>query len=115
MPNYTYHCDKCNITFELFFTIRDYIESPKCPSCKKNKTCRSYKDDMQTISTSIKKLDSELKTIGDLANRNRDKLSDDEKQHLFNKHNEYKDEAFQKPLPKGMDKISKPKKKIKWT
>jgi hypothetical protein len=70
---------------------------------------------MQTLSTSIKKSDSELKTIGDLANRNRDRLSEDEKQHLYDKHNSYKDTELEKSLPKGMNKISKPKKKIKWT
>jgi pyruvate-formate lyase-activating enzyme len=70
---------------------------------------------MSTISSSVKKTDSELKTIGDLANRNRDKMSNDHKQHLQEKHNEYKDTELEKQLPKGMNRIKKPKKKIKWT
>jgi hypothetical protein len=63
----------------------------------------------------IRKSDSELKTIGDLANRNRDKMSNDHKSYLQEKHNEYKDTELAKELPKGMSKIKKPTKKIKWT
>jgi pyruvate-formate lyase-activating enzyme len=63
----------------------------------------------------VKKSDSELKTIGDIANRNRDKLSEDEKTHLYEKHNKYKDQDLTKQLPQGMKRIQKPKKKIKWT
>lgn len=114
MPSYTYCCEKCNHVFELFFHISDYIENPKCVSCSSRKTSRSYDRDMLTISSSVKKADSELKTVGDLANRNRDKLSEDEKQHLYDKHNKYKDTDLEKQLPKGMSKIKKPKKKIKW-
>ena len=115
MPIYTYKCEKCEVKFELFFTINKYEEHPLCTSCKSKKTNRSYEDDMSTISSSVKKSDSELKTIGDLANRNRDKMSNDHKQYLQEKHNEYKDTELEKQLPKGMNRIKKPKKKIKWT
>jgi hypothetical protein len=40
-------------------------------------------------------------------------LSEDEKQHLYKKHNEYKDEQYQKPLPTGMSRVKK-QPKIKW-
>jgi len=70
--------------------------------------------DMLTISGSVKKSDSELKTVGDLANRNRDKLSSDEKEYLHNKHNKNKDKDLEKQLPKGMSRMQKPNKKIKW-
>lgn len=115
MPTYTYLCDSCFHKFELFFSIRDYKEQPKCIHCKSKKTSRFYEVDMKTISGSVKKSDSELKTIGDIANRNRDKLSEDEKQHLDEKHNSYKDSELTKELPKGMSRIKKPNKKIKWT
>jgi putative FmdB family regulatory protein len=114
MPTYSYLCEKCNASFELFFYIANYIEKPKCLKCNSNKTHRNYIDDVMTQSTSVRKLDSELKTLGDLANRNRDKLSSDEKAALEHKHNEYKDTKEDKPLPKGMTRLKK-QNKIKWT
>jgi len=69
---------------------------------------------MLTINGSVKKSDSELKTIGDLANRNRDRMTNDQKNYLDKKHNEYKDQDLAKELPKGMSRIKKPKNKIKW-
>lgn len=114
MPTYTYTCEKCNNNFELFFYIKDYNENPKCEHCKSSKTHRCYAADAATQSTSVRKSDSELKTIGDLANRNRDRLSDDQKIELQQKHNSYKDNQPEKPLPKGMSRIKKPP-KIKWT
>lgn len=116
MPNYTFFCKKCNKKFELFFSIKDYKEKPKCEFCKSFSTERSYEDDLHTISSSVRKSDNELKTLGDLANRNRDRLSNDEKQLLEIKHNEYKDEKFKnkKTLPKGMTRLKK-QPKIKWT
>jgi putative FmdB family regulatory protein len=113
MPTYSYICNSCNHSFELFSYIKDYNAHPKCPSCNKSKTDRDYENDLLTINSSIVKHDSELKTIGDLANRNRDRMSDDQKNELSKKHNDYKDEQSQKPLPKGMSRINKPK-KIKW-
>lgn len=114
MPVYSYKCDKCHNNFELFFSIRDYQETPKCSICRSKNTTRQYIADVATINTSVKKSDSELKTIGDLANRNRDKLSQDEKESLFKKHNEYKLKESTKELPKGMSRIKKPDNKIKW-
>lgn len=112
MPTYSYHCEKCNCEFELFFYIKDYNDSPKCIECNSSSTHRSYIKDVCTQSTSVKKADSELKTIGDLANRNRDRLSDDEKQELYKKHNEYKDHKEENPLPKGMSRMKKGTKTI---
>ena len=113
MPTYTYCCGKCSQKFELFFYIKDYIESPPCPYCKYNLTERSYIDDVSSVQNSIIKHDSELKTVGDLANRNRDRMSNDQKQSLYHKHNSYKDSS-PSPLPKGMNRIKKPP-KTKWT
>lgn len=113
MPTYSYSCDNCGSNFELFLYIRDYIECPKCINCGKKKTCRRYIDDVLSQNCSIKKSDSELKTVGDLANRNRDKMNDDQKSSLYHKHNEYKHQDIDKPLPKGMSRIKK-QKKIKW-
>lgn len=74
-----------------------------------------YKDDLSTLNTSIKLSDSEIKTLGHLANRNAERLSQDEKEHLNTKHNSYKDADTEINLPAGMSKIKKPKSKTKWT
>jgi putative FmdB family regulatory protein len=115
MPTYSYKCNKCKKDFELFFYIRQYQPSPKCIYCGSNNTIREVVKDAQTINSSIIKNDSELKTIGDLANRNRDRMSTDHKIGLEQKHNEYKENKPTKELPKGMSRISKPKNKTRWT
>ena len=83
MPTYSYECSKCKIGFELFFYIKDYNPIPQCPHCKSNQTNRRYTEDVKSQSTSVRKSDTELKTVGDLANRNRDRLSEDEKINLY--------------------------------
>lgn len=114
MPTYTYFCEKCNSSFELFSYIKDYNPNPNCVLCSKNKAHRLYSVDVATQSTSIRKSDSELKTIGDLAMRNTERMSDDQKAHLYMKHNSYREDITEaKPLPTGMSRIEK-KPKIKW-
>ena len=110
MPNYTYECNACHYVFELFSTIKDYQESPKCVKCNSKKTSRMLAEDAMTLNSSVKKSDSELKTIGDLANRNRDKMSEDQKTHLHKKHNDYKEKESDKELPTGMSRMKKPTK-----
>jgi putative FmdB family regulatory protein len=114
MPTYSYRCEKCDKEFELFFHIKDYTEQPKCTECGSKKTYRSYISDVLTQSLSFKKGDSELKTLGDLALRNTERMSKDQKTHLHMKHNEYKEDKEEtKQLPKGMSRIKKPP-KTKW-
>ena len=113
MPTYSYSCNKCNKDFELFLSMKDYIEQPRCPSCNSVKTCRRYIDDVSTLNASVKKADSELKTLGDIANRNRDRMSDDQKQALSEKHNAYRDNEILKDLPAGMSRMKK-QPKTKW-
>jgi putative FmdB family regulatory protein len=114
MPNYSYNCEHCNTDFELFFYIKDYVSQPKCINCSSKKTTRNYIADVVTQSSNVKKSDSELKTIGDLALRNSDRMSEDEKISLFKKHNAYKENIEDiKPLPQGMNRVKK-QPKIKW-
>lgn len=113
MPTYTYSCGSCGKKFEMFFYISDYNPTPTCLFCSNPKTERSYIDDISSVQGSVIKSDSELKTIGDIANRNRDRLSNDQKQELYHKHNSYK-ESVDNPLPKGMNRVKKPP-KTKWT
>ena len=114
MPVYTFQCIKCQHSFELFATYSGYDAiKARCPECNSKKIERSYQTDLQNIMGSVKKSDSDIK-LGDLANRNRDRMSDDHKAHLYRKHNEYKDPSHNKPLPKGMSR-PKRKPKTKWT
>ena len=114
MPTYSYTCSECDSFFELFFTISQYQDKPKCEHCGSKKTNRDYQTDLRSVVNSVIKSDSELKTIGDLANRNRDRLSNDHKTSLEDKHNSYKETPSDKPLPKGMSRMKKPSHKIKW-
>lgn len=112
MPTYTYICGKCSKKFELFSYLADYTDHPPCEYCSSKKTDRSYIDDLCV--GFVKKADSELNTIGDLANRNRDRMSQDEKISLHDKHNSYKEKESHAELPKGMNRMTKPKIKNKW-
>ena len=115
MPNYSYRCEHCNTDFEIFFYIKDYISQPKCINCSSKQTTRNYIADVITQSSSVKKSDTELKTIGDLALRNTERMSSDQKVELYHKHNSYKENKEEiKPLPQGMKRIQKPP-KFKWT
>lgn len=115
MPTYSYKCEKCNQSFELFSSIRDYDSQPKCTACKSKQTYRLYINDVASQSVSVKKADSELKTVGDLAKRNTDRMSEDQKTALYMKHNAYKENKEEtKPLPSGMSRIKKPP-KTKWS
>ena len=114
MPTYSYLCCRCSCKFEKFYSFNDYTESHKFESCHSKKTERRYVEDVGTINSSIKKHSSELKTIGDLARRNSDEMSDDYKHFLHSKHNEYKETGKDDPLPTGASRIKKPP-KTKWT
>jgi putative FmdB family regulatory protein len=115
MPTYSYFCEDCESNFELFFYIKDYTECPKCINCNKKNTIRRFTEDVLTQNTSVRKSDTELKTIGDLAQRNSDRMSEDEKYNLYLKHNSYREKQELAPeLPKGMNRIKKTGIKTKW-
>jgi len=116
MPEYTYSCDKCNTVFSIVCSIREYKEKTMCPQCQSiDFVSRNYLEDLGSLNTSVIKNDSDLKTIGDLANRNRDKMSSDHKANLESKHNEYKEQKSTKELPSGMSRIQKPNFKYRWS
>lgn len=115
MPSYTFFCEECRFKFEIVCSIKDYAETQVCEKCGSSKhVIRSYIEDMATLNASVKKSDSELKTVGDLANRNRDRMSDDQKLSLYRQHNDYKDQPAPNALPKGMTRMKK-QPKTKWT
>lgn len=115
MPTYSYICDTCKKSFELFFTIAAYKDSPSCEHCSSSATHRDYQTDFGSMIGSVIKSDNELSTVGDLANRNRDRLSNDQKHDLYHKHNSYKETPSDKQLPTGMSRIKKPSYKTKWS
>lgn len=111
MPNYSYICEHCGSDFEIFFYIKDYSEKVKCINCSSKKTHRNYISDALSQSSSVKKSDSELKTIGDLALRNSERMSEDQKVSLYQKHNSYRENQEEtKSLPQGMSRLKKPPK-----
>jgi putative FmdB family regulatory protein len=115
MPCYTYICEKCSTKFEIVCSLRDYKEKVSCEQCGAKNATRSYHDDLSTLATSVRLADSEIKTLGHLANRNSEKMSDDQKAALNMKHNSYKYEESTKSLPSGMSRMKKSKGKVKWT
>ena len=112
MPEYTYMCPGCGSKFNILSSINNYESNPKCECGKKAERC--YVEDCLTINSSVKLGDNELKTLGDLAWRNTERMSDDQKEALRIKHNEYKEKPSNKQLPKGMTRLPK-QQKIKWT
>jgi len=114
MPSYTFFCNKCKKKFEIVSSIREYSSDQNCPICLSTDNVeRCYIEDVATLNSSVKKSDNELKTVGDLANRNRDRMSDSQKEELYIKHNEYKEAEPSKPLPKGCKRLKK-QSKNKW-
>lgn len=113
MPEYSYKCDSCLYRFSVVTSIREYQESIPCEKCKELSS-RDYLEDLSSLNTSVKLGDNDLKTLGHLAQRNTERMSEDQKQDLYRKHNSYKEDVPDKPLPKGMSRVKKPP-KIKWT
>lgn len=90
MPNYSYICQNCDHSFEQFFHLKDYTgKTIKCVKCGKKKAVRDFMTDALTQSRSVKKSDTEI-TLGHLAHRNTEKMSEDEKRSLYYKHNSYR-------------------------
>ena len=113
MPEYSFECNNCKKTFSVSCSISDYSENRiACVYCSSHEITRDFTTDILGGYFAVKKHDSELKTIGDLANRNSDRFSEDKKNHLFHKHNEYRKDSEGK-LPDGMTRIKK-KNKINW-
>jgi hypothetical protein len=115
MPEYTFCCENCKNKFSIICSIKNYKEKNKCTNCKSSSTYRLYSEDLASLNTCIKLADSEVKTLGHLANRNTERLSEDHKASLNEKHNSYRETPSENQLPSGMSRIQKPKKKTKWT
>jgi putative FmdB family regulatory protein len=114
MPTYSFKCFEedggCGHSFEIVMGIKDYEDKQKCPICKKIKCVhRDYESD--PINAQVILGDSEIKTVGHLAGRNRDKMSDEEKDLLKKKnttHLEQRRLETNKNLPPGMKRLGLP-------
>lgn len=97
MPTYSFHCETCNNDFDLFMTISAYQMPAECPECKANKIVRSY----VPPTGCVKKGDDEI-TVGHLAHRNTERMSEDRKESIYVKNNAYRENPppFKKPAPK---------------
>jgi putative FmdB family regulatory protein len=113
MPTYTYKCPSCKKVFEILSSIKDYQDTVSCSSCDCKKASRCLAHDVQTLNGSVKLGDNELKTLGHLAQRNTERMSEDQKQSIWTKNNSYKETPLDKPLPKGMSRVKKTP-KMKW-
>lgn len=103
MPTYQFICEKCNCSFNINCYICDYdaVKSTlRCVSCKSNRIYRDYQKD--NIMGHI-----EQKTIGSLADKNTDKMSEEQKLDLYLKHNDYLYNEPEKELKPGMERIRK--------
>ena len=109
MPTYTYNCKDCQNHFHVVENMADHKESHPCPLCKSTNIGRDYKaDNMAAVGSA-----SIPKTLGFLADKNSDKMSEDEKNHLTEKHTEYmregKQEHREKLAEHGIKVIDRPK------
>tara|TARA_R100000306_G_C4360489_1_gene134990 strand:- start:831 stop:1238 length:408 start_codon:yes stop_codon:yes gene_type:complete len=101
MPSYIFTCYEdekgCGHTFDILATMDEAPSlKPTCPNCHKRKSvARNY--ELQNVVV----YDSSPTTLGSLADRNSERMSDDQKNHLTNKNNAYRDQAFTGSLPKG--------------
>jgi len=115
MPSYTFECESCG-NFEIVQSIANYQPIATCPGCNKTSEQRVYEADLPT--GAVRLADSEIKTLGHLAQRNTENFSDDHKAELYKKHNAYKhkDGADVKMPKKGM-KLKKQdrKNRTQWT
>lgn len=107
MPQYTFDCNDCKNKFEITCWICEYdacIKLLECPKCNSRNVQRDYITDKTT--TSIILADDKLK-LGELAKRNTERMSDEEKAALNYKHNEYLYNEPEHDLPSGMKRTRK--------
>lgn len=86
MPTYDFSCEDCKHTFEEVMSMSAYCIPTKCPKCDKNTVIRIYTDPISNIIRGDHQI-----TLGELAERNNERFSDDKKIALHKKHNEYRE------------------------
>ncbi len=106
MIEYSYICEKCEVGFSVLKNRSDYQEREPCPQCKRKKNViRNFQADLPTGVVHLHI--SEVKTVGHLAARNGEKMSQDEQDERWLKDNAYKAPPLEKELPSGCSRIRK--------
>jgi putative FmdB family regulatory protein len=87
MPLYDYICDECQAVFETQHGMFEKVEL-FCPRCKEqlNRSVMLKKTLSVPLYASVRVSKGDLKTLGHRAERNRETMSEDEREHLKRKH-----------------------------
>ncbi len=80
-------------------SMADYKPTQVCPTCASDNVYRDYESDNVTGQVA-------LRTVGAVADKNSSKMSADEKEALWRKHNEYRLKPMEN-LPPGMEPIDR--------
>lgn len=74
MPFYVYICNNCSFQYEEYLSMEEVrYYSSKCPECRSKRVRRDFQAE------GVGGIDLTPKTVGGLADRNADKMSDDQK------------------------------------
>lgn len=108
MPSYSYICTnkKCKFKFSVFKHMSEYERQERCPKCSHEECCRDYQEDLPVAS--VKKGDNEI-TLGHLASRNTERMSDDQKEAIHVKNHAYMENPppYKAPSNKKTRKVRK--------
>ena len=108
MPEYSYQCEKCDHGFSKIWSISEYEQRSKknkCPECKSTQVYRNYQAD-NVVGNYIKGL-HECKTLGEYADKQTAKLSNDERNTRLAGFKTKKTGGM-KELPTGMSRTKNP-------
>lgn len=103
MPDYTYRCDKCDLTFSIHRSIREYHSIQICPTCgSSSQVYRDFESDGIYVQNKLS-LD-QIKTLGHYAERQTQLKGKLEVEDMRKK---FKTKKQERPLPPGFSKLTK--------
>ena len=97
---YCFQSECCGEQWTVSASLQEISNlKPACPSCRKQKTV--FRDfQAENVGFSMPPT-----TVGSLADRNSNHMSEDEKIHRYNKNNEYRNHPYTGILPEGASTI----------
>ena len=99
MPSYTFKCDDCEYELDLICSIKEYDEETAslcCPKCESQEFYRDYQADC--VHGAVR----EVKTLGQLAERNEKKYGKEKCQLMRENFKTKKTDKPRRELPEGM-------------